>query len=113
MSKGYYGATVAAPVFQKIAKKINAIKPRNIEVAYQKESSVELKRTFDNYAENLKTDRTLPNVKGLLGMDAVALLENLGYEVKYSGKGKVVGQVLVRKSSKTNKARVLLKLQST
>lgn len=31
----------------------------------------------------------MPNVKGMAGMDAVSLLENLGFKVKFIGVGKV------------------------
>ena len=45
---------------------------------------------YNNLVNNYKT--TIPNVKGMPGMDAVALLENLGLKVKVTGNGKVKSQ---------------------
>ena len=49
-----------------------------------------------NYAEYYKKSQgntnTIPNVKGMAGMDAVSLLENMGLKVKIKGIGKVKSQ---------------------
>jgi cell division protein FtsI (penicillin-binding protein 3) len=52
-------------------------------------------RNFNRFDEKvaLKYD-TIPNVKGMSGMDAVTLLENLGIKVKAIGVGKVKKQSL-------------------
>jgi cell division protein FtsI (penicillin-binding protein 3) len=44
------------------------------------------------YAQVQKKYSTIPNVKGISGMDAVSLLENLGIEVEVRGNGKVKNQ---------------------
>jgi cell division protein FtsI (penicillin-binding protein 3) len=40
----------------------------------------------------MKKYTTMPNVKGMSGMDAISLLENLGIYVQFSGTGAVVSQ---------------------
>jgi cell division protein FtsI (penicillin-binding protein 3) len=57
------------------------------------------------YTKVQKKQSSIPNVKGMTGMDAVALLENLGLKVKVIGIGKVktqsiqAGQNIVKNSS--------------
>ena len=46
------------------------------------------------YKKVEKEERIIPNVKGMDGMDAVALLENLGLKVKVIGVGRVKKQSL-------------------
>jgi len=41
------------------------------------------------YAHAQKAYETVPDVKGMSGMDAVAILENLGLQVEIKGNGKV------------------------
>ena len=43
-------------------------------------------------AMNKTKQNTIPNVKGMSGMDAVALLGNLGLNIKVKGTGKVKSQ---------------------
>lgn len=90
-SKGYYGSTVAAPVFQKIAHKIYKDTPviKEVESINQDELSTSFQSYFDLAQNNLKT---MPNTKGLPMMDAVALLENMGLKVKLHSTGKVNAQ---------------------
>ncbi|WP_414000188.1 penicillin-binding protein [Flavobacterium sp. W1B] len=91
----YYGADVAGPVFKRIAQKIftdvpstNEIKKLNKKVPKQEES-------YNTYFANVqKQQQSIPNVKGMPGMDAIALLENLGLKVKANGIGKVKNQSL-------------------
>lgn len=88
----FYGADVAGPVFKRIAQKIytsslssNKIKDLNQKIARQE-------ILFNDFFEKVKNDKnTIPNVKGMPGMDAVALLENLGLKVKLTGN--VIGKV--------------------
>ena len=52
----------------------------------------------------------MPKVVGMSGMDAIALLENMGLKVKFSGMGKVTEQS-INKGLKVKKgATVYLKL---
>ena len=89
----YYGADVAGPVFKRIAQKIFTDVPNT-----NKFKSIKLKNAKQDvlYAEYEKksqgTTNKIPNVKGMAGMDAVSLLENLGLKVKFIGVGKVKKQ---------------------
>jgi cell division protein FtsI (penicillin-binding protein 3) len=95
VNNNYYGADVAGPVFKRIAQKIftdvpstNEIKKLNKKVPKQEDS-------YNNYfAKVQKQQELVPDVKGMPGMDAVALLENLGIKVKAVGMGKVKTQSL-------------------
>ncbi|EAZ95577.1 cell division protein, penicillin-binding protein [Flavobacteria bacterium BAL38] len=95
VAAGYYGADVAGPVFKRIAQKIftdspstNHVKNINAKVASQEEN-------YSKYYKAVENESNLiPNVKGMDGMDAVALLENLGLKVKVIGIGRVKTQSL-------------------
>ena len=89
---GYYGNIVAAPVFKKIAHKIYSDTPVQDEVNLQTEIAV-VNTNYDNYYKKAnKTYKTVPNVKNMPGMDAVSLLENMGFIVNFNGFGKVKAQ---------------------
>jgi cell division protein FtsI (penicillin-binding protein 3) len=91
--KGYYGATVAAPVFKEIAQKIYTTTPINVQQVSNQPNFAELNTNYQKYYKELQKDHTvIPNVKGMSGMDAVSLLENLGLKVKFKGVGSVVKQ---------------------
>ena len=92
-SKGYYGADVAGPVFKRIAQKIftdvpNTNKFTNIKLKSKKQEA--LYSEFEKKSQG--NTNKVPNVKGMAGMDAVSLLENLGFKVKFIGVGKVKKQ---------------------
>lgn len=92
-SKGYYGADVAGPVFKRIAQKIftdvpNTNKFTNIKLKSKKQEV--LYSEFEKKSQG--NTNKVPNVKGMAGMDAVSLLENLGFKVKFIGVGKVIKQ---------------------
>ena len=90
---GYYGNKVAAPVFKKIAKKVYAATPVVNEVDAKKKTFVKLDFDFSKYNKTAqKIYKSMPNVKGMSGMDAISLLENLGYNVQFSGTGAVKNQ---------------------
>jgi cell division protein FtsI (penicillin-binding protein 3) len=92
-SIGYYGNIVAAPVFKQIAQKIYTDTPVVDEVDLSKETSKSVESNYDAYYNAVnKSHTTIPNVKGMSGMDAVALLENLGLKVRFRGSGKVKTQ---------------------
>jgi len=95
-SIGYYGGDVSGPVFKRIAQKIftdspstNHIKNINSKVASQEENYAKYYKAVENES------KLIPNVKGMDGMDAVALLENLGLKVKVIGIGRVKNQSLI------------------
>ena len=91
--KGIYGADVSGPVFKRIAQKIFTDSPTTNEVKNLKKKDVKQEEHYDSYYTSLqKKQDVIPNVKGMTGMDAVALLGNLGLRVKIIGLGKVKTQ---------------------
>jgi cell division protein FtsI (penicillin-binding protein 3) len=92
-SKGYYGADVSGPVFKRIAQKVFTDVPSTNEVkSLEKNIAIQDKNYDTYYANSSKELNTIPNVKGMSGMDAIALLENLKIKVKIIGIGKVKKQ---------------------
>ena len=77
-SIGYYGSTVAAPVFKTIAKKIFNDIPKKIEISYSEYTDL-----YNN---------TVPNVEGLDQNEAINKLKNKGITVKVKGEGIVKSQ---------------------
>jgi cell division protein FtsI (penicillin-binding protein 3) len=91
--KGYYGSTVAAPIFKEIAQKIYTSTPIDFQSVDESVQFASIENDFKNYDKLLyKQQDSVPNVIGMVGMDAVSLLENKGYKVKVSGIGKVKNQ---------------------
>ena len=86
-SIGYYGSTVAAPVFKKIAKKIYISTPKNIII---KPSEIRLSL---NKAQNDKINNIeIPDLVGKTSLDAISIVEKLGLNFKIVGNGRVVKQ---------------------
>ncbi|MGY5352449.1 penicillin-binding transpeptidase domain-containing protein [Wenyingzhuangia sp. IMCC45533] len=84
--KGYYGATVAAPVFKAIAQKIYASELQEEKITYENPLLATIEDEHEQYQkENLDTQNLMPNVKGMSVMDAVSLLENKGLKVALKG----------------------------
>lgn len=86
--KGYYGSTVAAPVFKKIADKIYSISP-------QIKSEISWTNINQNIKENNKvniysTNGDIKSLKGKNLNDILPALENLGFKVELKGNGLVV-----------------------
>lgn len=93
--KGYYGATVAAPVFKEIAQKIYTTTPIDYQFVEDELAMQTIDKSYNSYNDKLsKSYKNVPNVLGMNGMDAVSLLENIGLKVKVSGVGKVNYQSL-------------------
>lgn len=91
--KGYYGATVAAPVFKEIAQKIYTTNPIDNQLVSDKIEYASLDKKYQKYYQKLRKYKTImPKVLGMSGMDAISLLENMGLKVKFSGMGKVTEQ---------------------
>jgi len=89
-SVGYYGADVSGPVFKSIAQKVFTTSPSTDEVDIQEALVADLDKAYEGFFENAaKVHTSMPNVKGMSGMDAVSILENLGLEVEVKGNGKV------------------------
>ncbi|MDA9584147.1 penicillin-binding transpeptidase domain-containing protein [Flavobacteriaceae bacterium] len=90
--KGYYGATVAAPVFKEIAQKIYTTTSVDDDLVKEKFSSKKIGDQYSSFYNKIKNTETIPNVIGMPAMDAVSLLENVGLNVKIKGIGKVKKQ---------------------
>jgi cell division protein FtsI (penicillin-binding protein 3) len=92
-SVGYYGADVSGPVFKSIAQKIYTSSPMIDEVETLEVKSQILDKKFQQfYTETNKKHSKVPNVEGMSGMDAIAILENLGLKVQVKGNGRVKKQ---------------------
>lgn len=103
--KGYYGATVAGPVFKEIAQKIYNTTPLEAMVSVDA-LSTQIPETDYEFPV---TDK-VPNVEGMTAAEAISLLENLGLNVTLKGVGKVVKQSLrPGKKIKAN-AKIVLQL---
>lgn len=91
----YYGADVAGPVFKRIAQKIFTDAPSTNKIKQLDSRIPKQEDSYNKYTveANKKTNQ-IPDLKGMPGMDAIALLENLGLKVKVSGVGKVKKQSL-------------------
>jgi cell division protein FtsI (penicillin-binding protein 3) len=95
VNNNYYGADVAGPVFKRIAQKIFTDVPSTNEIKNLERKIPKQENNYNTYFAKLqKQQHSIPNVKGMPGMDAIALLENLGLKVKSVGVGKVKKQSL-------------------
>ena len=92
----YYGADVAGPVFKRIAQKVFTDVPSTNEIKSLKKKFKNQETNYQAYNDKVnKRPSVIPNVKGMAGMDAVALLENLNMKVKVIGFGKVKKQSIL------------------
>ena len=110
-SKGYYGADVSGPVFKRIAQKIftdvpsmNQIKDLDQDISSQEK----LYASYYNKAQ--KNYKAIPNTIGMTGMDAVALLGNMGLKVQVIGVGKVKKQSVAPGQSYNKGQTIILEL---
>jgi cell division protein FtsI (penicillin-binding protein 3) len=109
--KGYYGATVAAPVFKEIAQKIYTTTPIDNQSVNDKTEFKSIEKQYLNFNKKLSKNYTeIPNVTGMPGMDALSLLENIGLKVKVFGVGKVKTQSLKKGQKLKKGATIILKL---
>ncbi|WP_163408613.1 penicillin-binding protein [Flavobacterium ajazii] len=89
----YYGADVAGPVFKRIAQKIFTDAPSTNKIKRLDSTIPKQEYSYNKFnTESNKKPKLIPNLKGMPGMDAVALLENLGLKVRVNGVGKVKNQ---------------------
>jgi cell division protein FtsI (penicillin-binding protein 3) len=94
-NNNYYGADVAGPVFKRIAQKIFTDAPSTNQIKNIDKKNIKQENNYNQYFVKAELKQNLiPNVKGMSGMDAVALLENLKLKVKVIGIGKVRNQSL-------------------
>lgn len=102
---GYYGSTVAAPVFKKIAKKIHNGQPKTILI--QKD---EIEQLATEITEITPLNDRIPDLRGLTPMEALTLLEPMGLKVIIKGKGKVKKQSLKAGVRFKNNQKIVLEL---
>ena len=110
-SVGYYGADVSGPVFKSIAQKIYANNPMVDEVADLEPVNAALENAYESYFEQAQKEfTTLPDLKGMSGMDAVSILENLGIQVEVRGNGKVKKQSVSQGTRLNEVTKIVLEL---
>ncbi|MFI8378607.1 penicillin-binding protein [Leeuwenhoekiella sp. NPDC079379] len=110
-SLGYYGNIVSAPVFKKIAQKIYSDTPIIDEVKLADTNTKPVVSDYEGYYKmSQNRAQTIPNVKGMSGMDAVSILENLGLQVEYRGNGKVREQSLKAGQKLSKNQKIILQL---
>jgi cell division protein FtsI (penicillin-binding protein 3) len=79
---------------------------KNIDRKIQKQE-----KDYDSYfVKSQKQPLSIPNVKGMSGMDAVALLGNLGVKVKTIGIGKVRKQSIQAGENLAKNTTIILEL---
>ena len=104
----YYGADVAGPVFKRVAQKIFTDAPSTNEIKNLNKKIAKQEKAYSAYEDKSNVDgKTIPNVKGMSGMDAVALLENMKVKVKVVGFGKVKRQS-IQPGSPLNKNQIII-----
>jgi cell division protein FtsI (penicillin-binding protein 3) len=89
---GYYGSTVAAPIFKKLAEEAYASSP----TVFKAETSYASRfqpRAIEA-AEAMLASGRIPDLLGLPGKTALALLENHGIRIEIQGNGVVKSQSL-------------------
>lgn len=94
VATGYYGGDVAGPVFKRIAQKIFTDVPSTNEIMRINQVVEKQQNQYNKYNKMYQNNTVVPNVKGMAGMDAIAILENFGLKVKMFGNpsGKVKKQ---------------------
>ncbi len=110
-SKGYYGADVSGPVFKAVAQKIFTDSPTQNEIDNLNKKIKKQEESYTEYNALANTSRkTIPDLRGMPGMDAVALLENLNLKVKIIGSGKVKRQSIPAGEKLQKNQTILLEL---
>jgi cell division protein FtsI (penicillin-binding protein 3) len=107
----YYGADVAGPVFKRIAQKIFTDSPSTNLVKNINKKINKQELAYNDYKIKSSSDtKVIPNLKGMSGMDAVAILENLKLKVKVIGIGKVKKQSIPAGVSLDKSKTIILEL---
>lgn len=107
----YYGADVAGPVFKRIAQKIYTDAPSMNEIKNLNKKNNKVEKDYSEYSVLTQEKHiTIPNLKGMAGMDAVALLGNLGMKVKVIGIGTVKKQSIQPGQNLNKNATIILEL---
>lgn len=109
--KGYYGADVTGPVFKRIAQKIFTDSPLKAQVTNIDQSLPSIQKDYNSFYKLAQSNNTkIPNVKGMSGMDAISLLENMGYKVIVTGNGKVQSQSILPGETPSKGTPIILNL---
>lgn len=111
-AKGFYGATVSAPVFKEIAGKTFLKTPQNIEKEMLVDKKVNLSKMVDPNVKIVVNNKQMPNVVGLIGKNVIPQLENLGYRVDYKGVGRIKEQFPLEGTTISKNQRIYLSLQN-
>jgi len=98
--KGYYGATVAAPVFKAIAKKIYTSTPKEIRISSQELIALPQK----------SKGQAIPNLVGMTQKEAEEITDKLGIKLLSKGKGKVVRQSIQAGTPANETKQILIEL---
>ncbi len=110
-SVGYYGADVSGPVFKSVAKKVYATSPLTDEIDMEEGFGNGLEKAYQSYFTHAQKQYSqIPNLKGMSGMDAVSILENLGIEVELKGNGKVDYQSISKGTDIKKVKKIVLEL---
>ncbi len=110
VSKGFYGSTVAAPVFKEIAGKTFLKTPQNIEQNLLVNKKVDMSKLVEPNRK-IAFNGTMPNVTGLIGKNIIPQLENQGYRVDYKGVGRIKEQFPSEGTVISKNQKIYLKLQ--
>ncbi|AWH83945.1 penicillin-binding protein [Flavobacterium album] len=111
VGKGYYGADVSGPVFKRIAQKIYTDVPSTNEVKKLDKKIKKQEALYASYDTKInKATNAVPNTIGMSGMDAVAMLGNMGLKVQVIGMGKVKKQSLAPGQAITKNQTIILEL---
>ena len=111
-SKGYYGSTVAAPVFKEIAGKTFLKTPQNIEENMLVDKKVDLSKMTEPNVKIAVNTGKMPRVLGMIGKNIIPQLENAGYRVDYKGVGKIKEQFPSEGTLINKNQRIYLNLQN-
>ncbi len=110
-SVGYYGADVSGPVFKSMAQKIYANSPVVDQVIPEEAANEVLEQEYAQfYNKAQETYNNIPNLKGMSGMDAISILENMGLQVEVIGNGKVKNQSVKAGEAVAKVKKVVLEL---
>lgn len=111
-SKGFYGSTVAAPVFKEIAGKTFLKTPQNVEKEMLVDRKVDLSKMVEPNVKIAINDGQMPNVVGLIGKNVIPQLENSGYRVDFKGVGRIKEQFPLQATRIGKNQKIYLSLQN-
>ena len=108
--RGYYGSTVAAPVFKAIAENIYLDIPKKLEPHEAVRNFAMAGEKEVNKLSRISRGKALPDLTGLDGSEVLPVLENNGFKVKTKGIGKVQWQYPPAGTQVSTKTLIGLKL---